>query len=190
LPAPGSATSVLSNSSLPEQLTFPHGMIDFRLSGCTVASTLSVTLTLPHAVPDGAVLYKYGPTADDHTPHWYSFPATFNGRTVMYTITDGGLGDDDLMANGVIVDPSGVAVPGVATGDTSVPTPSAATATSPSAGGGSLDLLSLWTLIFSGLLFHRSHAGLRSRVHARLESSAFRGHHPGAYVTIQPCIQL
>jgi hypothetical protein len=46
-PAPASVTSAISTSSLPEQFAFPHGLVDFRLSGCAEASTLNVTLTLP-----------------------------------------------------------------------------------------------------------------------------------------------
>ena len=34
-------------------------------------------------------------------------PATFAGNTVNLSITDGGLGDDDLTANGTIVDAGG-----------------------------------------------------------------------------------
>lgn len=54
---------------------------------------------------------KYGPTAGNPTPHWYQLPATIAGDTVTFSITDGGLGDDDLTANGTIVDQGGPGVP-------------------------------------------------------------------------------
>ncbi len=152
LPAPNNANSTVGALTDPAQISFPDGLVDFTVSGCVGGSTLDFTLTLPSAAPVGATLYKYGPTFSDATPHWYSFPASFDGKTVTFSITDGGLGDDDLTANGVIVDPSGVAVPGVTAGDTSSPTPSAATANSPLSGGGSVDPLSLGMLLIISLL--------------------------------------
>jgi hypothetical protein len=40
---------------------------------------------------------------------WYVLPATIAGNTATVSITDGGLGDDDLAVNGAIVDPGGPA---------------------------------------------------------------------------------
>src|SRR5690606_29353324 len=54
---------------------------------------------------------KYGPTGTNATPHWYTIPATIDGDTAVFTIVDGGLGDDDLTADGTIVDQGGPAVP-------------------------------------------------------------------------------
>ncbi len=48
-------------------------------------------------------------------------PATIAGNTATFTITDGGLGDDDRAANGAIVDQGGPGVPGGA-GATAIPT--------------------------------------------------------------------
>jgi hypothetical protein len=120
LPAPNNANSTVGALTDPAQLSFPDGLVDFTVSGCVGGSTLNFTLTLPSAAPAGATLYKYGPTFSDATPHWYSLPAGFDGKTVTFSITDGGLGDDDLTANGVIADPSGVAVPG---GRRAIPVP-------------------------------------------------------------------
>jgi hypothetical protein len=54
---------------------------------------------------------KYGPTQINAIPHGYGFPgASINGNTVILTIADGEAGDDDMVANGSIVDPGGVAV--------------------------------------------------------------------------------
>jgi hypothetical protein len=71
-------------------------------------------------LPPGTRYWKYGPTADDPTPHWYVLPATLNGNTAIITITDGGLGDDDLVADGDIEDQGGPGVPGA--GATGIPT--------------------------------------------------------------------
>jgi hypothetical protein len=87
-------------------VAFPHGMFAFTASGCAAASTLNFTITYPTSVA-GTTYWKYGPTAADPAPHWYVLPATLAGNTATFTITDGGLGDDDLAANGTIVDQGG-----------------------------------------------------------------------------------
>lgn len=57
--------------------------------------------------------YKYGPTPGNPTPHWYDFSydgttgAQSNGSRVTLHFVDGARGNDDLTANGVIVDPGG-----------------------------------------------------------------------------------
>jgi hypothetical protein len=66
-------------------------------------------------LPPGTKYLKYGPTPDNHSPHWYEVPSTVQGNTIESTVTDGGLGDDDLIANGTIVDQGGPAVPSNAT---------------------------------------------------------------------------
>jgi hypothetical protein len=89
---------------------FPHGLFDFSATGCTPGSTLSFTIVFPSSVA-GTTYWKYGPTLANPAPHWYVLPATIVGNTVTFTITDGGLGDDDLTANGTIVDQGGPGVP-------------------------------------------------------------------------------
>jgi len=55
-------------------------------------------------------------------PHWYILPASIAGNTATFTITDGGLGDDDLAANGSIVDQGGPGAPGAGDGAPGIPT--------------------------------------------------------------------
>ncbi len=88
---------------------FPHGMFTLRISGCTIGSTLNFTYTYPSNLPVGTVFWKYGRTIADPSLHWYAMPASIVGNTVTFNITDGGLGDDDLIANGIILDPAGPA---------------------------------------------------------------------------------
>lgn len=110
-------------STLPTPgVAFPHGLFAFVASGCTPGTTLTLTLTYPQALPPGTVYWKHGPTPDDAAPHWYLLPATIAGRVATFSITDGGLGDDDLDgSNGIIVDQGG---PGVSAGGdaASIPT--------------------------------------------------------------------
>ncbi|QJR15134.1 IPTL-CTERM sorting domain-containing protein [Usitatibacter palustris] len=106
----------------PGSTTFPHGLFDFRTTACTPGATLIFTITYPAALPAGTSYWKYGPTASNTAPHWYTLPATIVGNTATFTITDGGLGDDDLAANGTIVDQGGPGVPGAPGTVTAVPT--------------------------------------------------------------------
>ena len=109
-----------SPPNLPPGYSFPHALFDFVLTGGTGAATL--TITYPASLPAGAVYWKYGPSPAGYNctgtacaaPHWYQMPpnqAVVTGNTVTLTIYDGGVGDDDLDANGVIVDQGG---PGIA----------------------------------------------------------------------------
>jgi hypothetical protein len=63
-----------------------------------------VTLYLADPVPDGYKWYKYSPTSG-----WYECDenAVFNSARdqVTLTLVDGGIGDDDGVANGMISDP-------------------------------------------------------------------------------------
>ncbi|MEO5695254.1 MAG: IPTL-CTERM sorting domain-containing protein [Usitatibacter sp.] len=99
-PPPGSA---------PAGVTFPHGLFDFDLTGCTPGSTITMTMTYPTPLPT-RTYWKYGPTPGNPAAHWYVMPSGGAGNTLTFSITDGGLGDDDLTANGTIVDQGG---PGV-----------------------------------------------------------------------------
>ena len=124
--ATGSGTATLSTSSgtmedlvavaenmLPADgkpnLVFPHGFFSFRITGLANGETVTVTITLPSPAPAGSQYWKYGPTPTNPATHWYQLPMGDNDGDNVITITlvDGGLGDDDLAANGVIVDQGG-----------------------------------------------------------------------------------
>jgi len=98
----------------PAGTTFPHGLFDFTTAGCAPGSTITMTITYPQALQNGTQYWKYGPTPTNPAPHWYVLPATIAGNSVTFTITDGQLGDDDLAANGTIVDQGGPGTPGSA----------------------------------------------------------------------------
>lgn len=112
IPLTGDAASPPANSA-PPGVQFPHGLFDFATTGCTPGSTLQFTITYPSALPNGTQYWKYGPTPANPpspSPRWYTLPAAVVGTVVTFTITDGALGDDDLTANGAVVDAGG---PGV-----------------------------------------------------------------------------
>ena len=92
---------------------YPLGVLDLRSSGCNSGATLKLSVTMPQALPAGAQYWKYGPTAANPAPHWYAFNDGFkvtSANTYTLDVQDGGLGDDDLQANGVVVDPGGLMV--------------------------------------------------------------------------------
>jgi hypothetical protein len=121
IPVSGHPKSPPSGSA-PGAVAFPHGLLDFVLLSCTPGSTITFTVVYPAALPAGAQYWKYGPTPGNATPHWYVLPATIIGNSATFSIVDGGLGDDDLAANGTVVDQGGPGGPGPGAGIENVPT--------------------------------------------------------------------
>jgi hypothetical protein len=84
-----------------------YGLIEMHFKTNTLGGTVVVTFYLPTAAPDGYTWYKYSPVNG-----WYDYSpnATFNATRDLVTLTliDADLGDDDGIANGMIVDPSGL----------------------------------------------------------------------------------
>ena len=111
--------TAIPEATLPEEgkpdLVFPHGFFSFNITGFT-GQVVNVTITLPGSVA-GMEYWKYGPTPDNHTEHWYQFMydgqtgAEINGNVVILHFIDGQRGDDDLAENGIIVDLGGLGSP-------------------------------------------------------------------------------
>ncbi len=105
-PSPGDA---------PAGVSFAIGFLTFQVSHLDIGSSTAVTLFLEGG---GTVLsyWKYGPTPDNPTDHWYEF--LYDGQTgaeilsdrVVLHFRDGARGDHDLTADGTIVDPGAPAV--------------------------------------------------------------------------------
>jgi|GEM_PF-1249566 len=101
-----------SSENTPPGIDFPVGFLEFTVAGIANGAATAVTLLLP---PDTVAqsYYKYGPTPDDGTPHWYEFlydadtgtGAVITGNQVVIHFVDGARGDDDLSENGLVVDP-------------------------------------------------------------------------------------
>ena len=102
--------SSVSNSP-PAGYSFNQGLFDFRLTACNNGQPVTISITYP--TTPGSVYWKYGPTAADTSNHWYQLPgASVSGNTVTFSITDGGLGDDDRTPDGTIIDAGGPGAPG------------------------------------------------------------------------------
>jgi hypothetical protein len=95
----------------PPGVIFPHGLLDFSTSGCIAGSAITLTVTYPAAFPIGIQYWKYGPRPGPLAAAWYLLPSTIGPNTATFTITDGQAGDDDLLANGAVVDQGGPGVP-------------------------------------------------------------------------------
>jgi hypothetical protein len=110
--------TAIAEGTLPAEgkpdLEFPYAFFSFNITGLANGATVTVTVELPSAVPVGTQYWKYGPTPANPTDHWYQLPMGDDDGDNVITITlvDGGLGDDDLTENGVIVDQGGPGNPG------------------------------------------------------------------------------
>jgi len=91
-------------------LAFPHGFFSFDITGLTPGQIVTVVITLPSNVRRGTQYWKYHASEGG----WIQIPMGDDDGDNVITITlvDGGLGDDDLVANGVIVDQGGPGSPG------------------------------------------------------------------------------
>jgi hypothetical protein len=99
----------------PPGVTFPYGFFNFTVNNVGPGGATTVTLYLPGAVVS---YWKFGPTPDDPTNHWYEF--TYDGQTgavfnndnsITLHFVDGLRGDRDLNGtNGTIVDPGAPSV--------------------------------------------------------------------------------
>jgi hypothetical protein len=91
--------------------TFPFGLINLRVAVAKPGDQATVKLYFSEAVPRGSSWYEY----DAVSRKWYDFSANVeiakDRRSATLSLTDGGLGDADGVANGVIVDPGGVCLP-------------------------------------------------------------------------------
>jgi hypothetical protein len=105
----------LGASATGQPKSLPFGLIDFKLAVAKPGDRAAVTLYFSKATPSGAKWYML----DTVSGRWTDFSAYANfagdGRSIVLTLTDGGVGDSDGVANGVIVDPGGVAVPDTGT---------------------------------------------------------------------------
>ena len=117
----------LDESDLPEEnpnVDFPHGLFSFNITRLNPNQTVNITIAFPQNIPTTAQYWKYGPNGSIDNPQperWYQIPMGSNDGDDIITITlqDGGIGDDDGVANGVIVDQGG---PGIPTAVARVPT--------------------------------------------------------------------
>jgi chitinase len=90
----------------PSDLIF--GLFSYRLRVTTPGDTAMIRIYVSGEIFDSDVFYKY-----DTINGWYDYSehTTFNddGKSIILEVKDGGYGDSDGLANGIIVDPGGIA---------------------------------------------------------------------------------
>lgn len=150
--------STLGSTGFPADTSRPLGMFSFRIEGLSVdpvtPAEVFVSFWLPDSYNEQSGWQKYDEATGDLSD--YSAQSTYSGKSVTIRFVDGGVGDQDGVVNGVIVDPSGPLV--VASAPTTpTPTDPPVTPTTPDGGGdsggggGSLHWLAVCLLGLYGL---------------------------------------
>ena len=86
----------------------PYGLINFKLYLDNPGYTARIQFYFDTSIPDNSQWFKYDPVKG-----WYDYSEHMrkNSKSVIIDFVDGGHGDADGLANGIIVDPSGLVVP-------------------------------------------------------------------------------
>lgn len=99
----------------PQNISFPLGFFKFLVTGLEAGGTVTINLYFPAELTP-LTYYKYAKTAGNPEPHWYEFlydgqtGAEINPGKISLHFKDGARGDEDLTANGILIDIGG---PGV-----------------------------------------------------------------------------
>ncbi len=104
----GDDDSSVSQNGKPA-VTFPFGVVSFRITDISPGSTVTVELVMPSNVATNSRYYKY-----DSANGWrqISFGSNDGDAIITLQLTDGDTATDaDGLANGVIVDPGALTVP-------------------------------------------------------------------------------
>jgi len=107
--------TAIAESTLPSEgkpnLDFPHGFFSFNVPGLTPGQAINVTITLPNPVPVGTQYWKWGPTTNNTSPHWYQLTPVLDDdgdNVIIITLQDKGLGDDIVtVEDSMIIDQGG-----------------------------------------------------------------------------------
>jgi hypothetical protein len=100
--------NTIPSSGRPSNMIFPHGFLSFNIEGLTSGQSVTIEMVLPENVPVGSQYWKF------QNGQWTQLSmGSDNGDNVIsVSITDGGVGDSDGVANGVIADPGGIGLNG------------------------------------------------------------------------------
>jgi hypothetical protein len=114
-----SASSAAESANDDKAYSYPVGLTNYSLNCGTAGFSTSVTIYY-HGLTstNGMVVRKYNPTTNTYTTIAGAVISGSSPVTVTYTLTDGGALDADGVANGIIVDPIGLALPQVTTPNT------------------------------------------------------------------------
>ncbi len=106
--------AIADTQNRPDNL--PIGLINFKMTVDAPGAVAEAIIYLSRPAPEGAQWYWYSPLTgwQDYSAHAIFSP---DGTSVTLSFVDGGFGDADGAANGIIADPSGMVEPAVS-GDT------------------------------------------------------------------------
>ncbi|BBO85475.1 hypothetical protein DSCO28_60410 [Desulfosarcina ovata subsp. sediminis] len=120
----------ISSETVPDQsVDMIFGLIGFKLYLDEVGAAATVTIYFSTTVDESSQLYKY-----DSDTGWEVYEDSVfaeDRKSVTLTLVDGGTGDEDGVANGIIVDPSGIS-----SVDSDTASVSSSSESSSSSGGG------------------------------------------------------
>ena len=89
---------------------FPFGLINFKLIMDQPGDQAEITVYFSEPAPQGGRWFKYDPIEATWTDYSTQTDFSADRQSVTLFLVDGGEGDADGTANGIIVDPSGVGV--------------------------------------------------------------------------------
>lgn len=105
---------ILSDPSIagvvPANATFPYGALSYNVANLNPGDTVTVSIDYP-SLSSNHTVYK---CCDQNGAYYAYGGASISGNTVTLTLTDGGVGDADGLANGTLVDP--IAITSMTTG--------------------------------------------------------------------------
>jgi hypothetical protein len=107
------------DNSFGKPNNLPFGLIDFRLRVARPGDKAVVTVYFSDRAPKEAQWYKYDPIEGVWFDYSENAQMGASKKSITLRLQDGGKGDGDGIANGIIVDPSGLSadLPGVSTVD-------------------------------------------------------------------------
>ncbi|BBO88643.1 fibronectin type III domain-containing protein [Desulfosarcina ovata] len=129
-----SVKSISSDTVSDQSVAMGFGLIGFKLYLDEVGAAATVTIYFSTAVEEDSQLYKY--YSDTGWEIYERSVFAENRKSVTLTLVDGGIGDEDGVANGIIVDPSGISSVDTATTDSASVSTSDSSSSSGGGGGG------------------------------------------------------
>ena len=94
-----------------QPLEVPFGLINFKVRVDQPGDEAVITVYFSKPAPKDTVWYKYDPVEGTWVDYSAYSSMSANRKTIQMTLIDGGDGDADGTANGVIVDPAGLVIP-------------------------------------------------------------------------------
>jgi hypothetical protein len=106
----------ISAAAANNPVQFPFGLINFKLIVRHPGDQAEITVYFSEPAPEGGRWLKYDPMEATWTDYTNRSDLSAGRQSVTLYLEDGGEGDADGSVNGIIVDPSGIAVSAASSG--------------------------------------------------------------------------